>query len=180
MCRLVCTFLVSIQQNSFFKTRPISTRVHSMQTFSQFVLRSHLFTTPLSLHIYSAYCLSLLLAYNKIISHDLVNIIFTFFFLWSLTSQSTIFQLCRDGSSWVEPVLSKDKCVLLKDTTQWRLWGLNLRPLSLKSSTLPLSHCAPTCISKVGQMSRSYIFIYLKSSFHHKVYTYEISKAMAQ
>ena len=31
---------------------------------------------------------------------------------------SAIFQLCRDGSSWVEPVLSKDKCVLLKDTTQ--------------------------------------------------------------
>ena len=28
------------------------------------------------------------------------------------------FQLCQDGSSWVEPVLSKDKCVLLKDTTQ--------------------------------------------------------------
>ena len=28
---------------------------------------------------------------------------------------STIFQLNRDGSSWVIPVLSKDKCVLLKD-----------------------------------------------------------------
>ena len=28
---------------------------------------------------------------------------------------STIFQLYRDGSSWVEPVLSWDKCVLLKD-----------------------------------------------------------------
>ena len=28
---------------------------------------------------------------------------------------STIFQLYRDGSSWVEPVLSQDKCVLLKD-----------------------------------------------------------------
>ena len=28
---------------------------------------------------------------------------------------STSFQLNRDGSSWVEPVLSKDKCVLLKD-----------------------------------------------------------------
>ena len=28
---------------------------------------------------------------------------------------STIFQLNRDVSSWVEPVLSKDKCVLLKD-----------------------------------------------------------------
>ena len=28
---------------------------------------------------------------------------------------STIFQLTRDGTSWNEPVLSKDKCVLLKD-----------------------------------------------------------------
>ena len=28
---------------------------------------------------------------------------------------STIFQLNRGGSSWVEPVLSWDKCVLLKD-----------------------------------------------------------------
>ena len=26
-------------------------------------------------------------------------------------SQSTIFQVCRDGFSWVEPVLSKDKCL---------------------------------------------------------------------
>ena len=32
-------------------------------------------------------------------------------------SQSTVFQLCRDKSSWVEPVLSKDKCALLEDTT---------------------------------------------------------------
>ena len=29
---------------------------------------------------------------------------------------------------------------LLKDTTQWRQWGLNLPPLSLESHTLPLSH----------------------------------------
>ena len=29
-----------------------------------------------------------------------------------IMSQSTIFQLCRDGSSWVEPVLSKDKCIV--------------------------------------------------------------------
>ena len=28
---------------------------------------------------------------------------------------STIFQLNRDGFSWVEPVLSYDKCVLLED-----------------------------------------------------------------
>ena len=34
------------------------------------------------------------------------------------TTKSTIFQLCRDRFSWVEPVLGKDNCVLLKDTTQ--------------------------------------------------------------
>ena len=28
--------------------------------------------------------------------------------IWFFTSQSTIFQICQDGSSWVEPVLSKD------------------------------------------------------------------------
>ena len=27
-------------------------------------------------------------------------------------------ELCQDGSYWVEQVLSKDKCVLLKDITQ--------------------------------------------------------------
>ena len=43
---------------------------------------------------------------------------FLFCLILFLTSQSTIVQLCRDGSSWVEPVLSYDKCVLLKDTTQ--------------------------------------------------------------
>ena len=32
---------------------------------------------------------------------------------------------------------------LLKDTTQWRLWGSNPRPFGLESSALPLSHCAP-------------------------------------
>ena len=42
------------------------------------------------------------------------------------------FQLCRDGSSWVEPVLSKDKRVLLKDTSQWHRWGSRLRPLGLE------------------------------------------------
>ena len=43
-----------------------------------------------------------------------------FLFLF-FTSQSTIFQLCRDESSWVEPVLSKDQCVLLKDKRQWQI-----------------------------------------------------------
>ena len=32
---------------------------------------------------------------------------------------------------------------LLKDTTQWRRWGSNPRPLGLETSALPLSHCAP-------------------------------------
>ena len=31
-----------------------------------------------------------------------------------------------------------------RTTTQWRLWGSNPWPLGLESSTLPLSHCAPT------------------------------------
>ena len=67
-----------------------------------------------------------------------------FFFIWFFTPQSTIFQSCWDESIWVEPVLNKDKCVLLKDTTQWRRWGSNPRLHSLEASTLPLSHCAPT------------------------------------
>ena len=50
-------------------------------------------------------------------------------------SQSTIFQLCRDKSSWVQQVLSRDKCVLLKDTA---VNGYP-QPLNLESSTLLLS-----------------------------------------
>ena len=46
------------------------------------------------------------------------------------TSQSTIFQVSWHRFSWVESALSKDHCVLLKDTRQWRGWGLNLHPWS--------------------------------------------------
>ena len=56
---------------------------------------------------------------------------FFFCLIWFLTSQSTIVLLCWDRSSWVEPVLSKDKCVLLKDITQWHRWGSNPQPHSL-------------------------------------------------
>ena len=71
--------------------------------------------------------------------------IFSFVCLFDLIlrSQSTISQLCWDRSSSVEPALSKDKCVLLKDTTHWRWWGSNPQPLCLESSTIPLCHCAP-------------------------------------
>ena len=54
---------------------------------------------------------------------------------------STIFQLCREGSSWVEPVLSKDKCVLLKDhnaVTLVRLEPVDLRSRVKHSTTEPL------------------------------------------
>ena len=49
---------------------------------------------------------------------------------------STIFQLYRDRSSWVEPVLSQDKCVLLKDHNQGCiLAGISF--LSISSILLP-------------------------------------------
>ena len=44
---------------------------------------------------------------------------------------STIFQLNRDGSSWVEPVLSQDKCVLLKDHNAVML--VRLKPAAPRS-----------------------------------------------
>ena len=77
----------------------------------------------------------------------MLQICFMACLIWFLTSLSTIFQLCQDGSSWVEPVLRKDKCFLLKDTTQLRRWCSNPRPFGLEASTLPLNHCAPimTC-----------------------------------
>ena len=49
---------------------------------------------------------------------------------------STIFQLNRDGSSWVEPVLSYDKCVLLKDHNAVTL--VRLEPAALRSR---VKHC---------------------------------------
>ena len=53
---------------------------------------------------------------------------YTFLFvclIWFFTSKPTTFQLSQDGSSWVEPVLSKDKWVLLKDHNA-------VRPVRLK------------------------------------------------
>ena len=58
---------------------------------------------------------------------------------------STIFRLYRDGSSWVEPVLSYDKCVLPKDHNAMTPVRLEPTAFGLESSTLPLSHCAPKC-----------------------------------
>ena len=54
---------------------------------------------------------------------------------------STIFQLNKDGTSWVEPVLSYDKCVLLKDhnaVTPVRLAPTAARSRVKHSTTEPL------------------------------------------
>ena len=86
--------------------------------------------------------------------------LFVCLFVWFFTFQSTFFQLCRDRSSYVEAVLNKDKCVLLKDTTQWRRWGSNPRSLVLESSTLPLSHCAPKNILYWTLKKNIYLWIF--------------------
>ena len=61
---------------------------------------------------------------------------FCFCLIWFFMSKSTIFQLRREGSSWVEPVLS-----LAQGHNSVTRWGSNPRPFGLESSTLPLSHC---------------------------------------
>ena len=75
---------------------------------------------------------------------------------WFFTAQSTIFQLCRDGFSWVEPALSRDQCVLLKDTMQCCRWGLNPQPLNHESSILPLIHCALSHCNTILTIIRIY------------------------
>ena len=47
-----------------------------------------------------------------------------------------MFQLCRDGSSWVEPVRINVSCSKIQRSDA-------RQPLGLESITLPLSHCAP-------------------------------------
>ena len=49
--------------------------------------------------------------------HKKECVLFVHLIQFLCTSQH-FFQLCRDGFSWVEPELSKDLCVLLKDTIQ--------------------------------------------------------------
>ena len=52
--------------------------------------------------------------HEEIVAH-FKNFVCLFLFDLILYVSSTIFQLNRDGSSCVEPVLSWDKCVLLKN-----------------------------------------------------------------
>ena len=66
---------------------------------------------------------------------------------WGLTSQSTIFQSCRDGAtaSWViNHYFRGVKCLAQGHNTA--AVGLEHRPLAPESDNLPLSHRAPACM----------------------------------
>ena len=70
-----------------------------------------------------------------------VQFLFVCLFDLILHVPSTIFQLNRDGSSWIEPVLSYDKCILLKDhnaVTPVRLKPAVFRSRVKHSTTEPL------------------------------------------
>ena len=69
---------------------------------------------------------------NQIIKHSMKVVLFCLI----LYVPSTIFQLNRDRFSWVRPVLSLDKCVLLMDHNTVRL-----EPSVFSQA---LSHCAPS------------------------------------
>ena len=71
----------------------------------------------------------------------IVQIIIEFLFDLILYVPLTILQLNRDGSSWVEPLLSKVKCVLIKDhnaVTPVRLEPAASRSRVKHSTTEPL------------------------------------------
>ena len=83
-------------------------------------------------------------------SHIISLFVFTLFVLIDLILYvpSTIFQFNRDGSSWAVPVLSKDKCVLLKDHNAVTAVRLEpAAPLSQvkHSTTEPLRSCFLLC-----------------------------------
>ena len=73
---------------------------------------------------------------------------------------STIFELNRDGSSWVEPVLSWDKSVLLKDhnaVTPVKLVPVALRSRAKHSTTEPL-HSLKQLLTSMDHNSRPRAF----------------------
>ena len=84
---------------------------------------------------------------NSLISHP-----YACLFVWfdSLRPINNL-QLNRDGSSWVEPVLSEDKCVLLKDHNAVTLVRLELvasRSRVKHSTTEPLGSLRPYAITQ--------------------------------
>ena len=83
------------------------------------------------------------------------------FDLFILNVPSTIFQLYRDGYSWVEPVLSYDKCVLPKDHNA--VTPVRLEPAALWSSvkhstTEPLHSLNLCCNSTQDSVFRTVLY----------------------
>ena len=76
---------------------------------------------------------------------------FLFVLIWFFTSQSTSFQLCRDRSSWVEPVLSRGHNTVPP---------VRLQPRSLESSPLPMSHYATVKTLMKWRIWRHFISVY--------------------
>ena len=76
----------------------------------------------------------------------LSHLVKKFFFVW-FDSLCAINNLSvKQG--WVFLFWLRINVSCSRATRQWRWWGSNLWPLSLESSTLPLSHCAPYLVKK--------------------------------
>ena len=85
---------------------------------------------------------------------------------------SAIFQLNRNGSSWVEPVLSWDICVLLKDhnaVTPVRLEPATLQSWVKHSTTEPLRSRRKTCDGLPIQQTLSGYFMPTSETPFHAV-----------
>ena len=94
-----------------------------------------------------------------------------------LNVPSTIFQLNRDGSSWVEPVLSLDKCVLLKDhkavtlvrltpaasLSRVKLYRYNGTDISFKC--LPADHSHKICLISFDIVAAKFENVVFRSHF---------------
>ena len=111
-------------QNDHFKLQRFSALFHSKQTIvhlNYFYDDTHVQTAHLVHGNYSRTSLAqTLMAQSPWLVRTIimVPIGFVCYLVSFFTSQSSIFQLFWDRSSWVEPVLSMDKCALLKDTMQ--------------------------------------------------------------
>ena len=79
---------------------------------------------------------------------------------------STIFQLYRDGSSWVEPVLSYDKCVLLKDHNA--VTPVRLEPAALWSR---VKHCTSEPLRSLFRFLSQPLCFHVESMLEAKALT---------
>ena len=94
-------------------------------------------------------------------THFFLSIDITFVCLFDLIPVNNFSVICQKGSSWVEPILSKDKMCLAQGhntVTPVRLESANSW---LESNTLPLSQSAPNVFS-----DDSIIYFIISSEFN--------------